>query len=857
MKNQKNMEANAPKINPALVFLNKNAYKPQRIERKWQKIWKKTGLFTAEDFSSKKKFYCLDMFPYPSGEGLHVGHPRGYVATDVFSHLMRRQGFNVMHPMGWDAFGLPAENYAIKTGIQPRISTAKNIKNFRRQIKSLGLSYDWSREINTTDPDYYRFTQKIFLMLYKHGLAYEAEAPINWCPSCKTGLANEEVVEGKCERCHSEVGRKNVRQWILKITAYAERLLKDLEELDWPERIKEMQRHWIGRSQGWEIKFNLKTQTETLNYSADVFTTRADTLFGATYLVLAPEHPLLEDIKDKITNYRLVKKYIEEAKNKSERERISEVKQKTGIGIKGLSAINPINGREIALWVADYVLIHYGTGAIMAVPSHDQRDFDFAKTHNLPIIEVIKPVAGEKKLPKEAKPIVSSQDFEAVYEGEGVLINSGRFNGLNSKIAAERIGAWLAKKDLAKKAIHYKLRDWVFSRQRYWGEPIPIVRCQKCGLVPLPENELPLKLPKVEKYQPTGTGESPLATINEWVEVKCPQCGGPAKRETNTMPQWAGSCWYYVAYTLGDWRKKKEIRWDKKKIAYWLPVDLYVGGAEHAVLHLLYARFWHKFLFDQKLVSTKEPFMKLKNVGLVLGPDGQKMSKSRGNVISPDETINKYGADTLRLYEMFMGPFSQETAWSLQGIKGCRRFLERVWQMRTKTAKVPLVGENSALKRLLNQTIKKTGEEVKSFRFNTAVSGLMILANELEKQKEISLEEYKTLLLLLAPFAPHLTENLWQALKEAPPKLKDFAVDDSIHRQPWPKYDEKFMAEAKIILAIQVNGKFRDQIEVGRGITKGKTEELALKSEKVAKWLMGKEIKKMIFIPNRLLNIVI
>ena len=834
-------------------------YKPSVIEKKYQWLWEKIGVFRAQDFSRKKKFYCLDFFPYPSGEGLHVGHPRGYTATDVVSHYLRRKGFNVLHPMGWDAFGLPAENYAIKTGINPVISTVKNVRNFKRQIKSLGLSYDWRREINTTDPDYYRFTQWIFLLLFKNGLAYEATAPINWCPSCKTGLANEEVVDGKCDRCKTEVGKKDVRQWMLKITAYAERFLKDLEDLDWPEKIKEMQKNWIGRSEGDEIIFNVQCQNPNDKFKIEVFTTRTDTLFGATYLVLAPEHPVIEILKSNISNYRLVKDYIEKAKNKTEKERISEVKQKTGIELDGIKAINPANGKEIPVYVADYVLMHYGTGAIMAVPAHDQRDFDFARANNLPIINVIKPPAEKMPLPENIGLVVSSSDTEKPYEGEGTLINSGRFDGLSSSTAMERIGAWLAKQGLAKRAVHYKLRDWVFSRQRYWGEPIPIVHCQKCGLVPVPEKDLPLRLPKVEKYQPTGTGESPLAAMEKWVSVKCPKCGGPAKRETNTMPQWAGSCWYYLAFTFGDWsslNERKKIKWNKKRINYWNPVDLYVGGAEHAVLHLLYARFWHKFLYDLKLVPTKEPFLKLRNVGLILGPDGQKMSKSRGNVISPDSIVKEYGADTLRLYEMFMGPFSQETAWSLQGIKGCRRFLDKVWKMKGKTV-ASNVNHNPLIKKLLNKTIKKIGEDIIDFRFNTAVSELMILANELDKQKEINIKDYRTLLLLLAPFAPHLTEALWQSLKMKTKPVKQFKVTDSIHRQSWPKYDEKLLKEERVILVIQVNGRVRGKIEIEASISEKKAKELACQNENVKRWLGNKTIKKTIFVPGKLINIVI
>jgi len=821
-------------------------YNPRKIEKKWQEIWEKIGIFKVEDFSKKPKFYCLDMFPYPSAEGLHVGHPRGYIATDIFSHLIRRNGFNVLHPMGWDAFGLPAENYAIKTGIHPEISTRKNIRNFKRQIKSLGLSYDWSREVNTTDPEYYKFTQWIFLKLFEKGLAYEATLPINFCPSCKTGLANEEVIEGKCERCGTEVTRKDLRQWVLKITAYAERLLKDLDLLDWPEEIKEMQRNWIGRSEDWEIKFEIKN----LKLEIPVFTTRADTLFGCTYLVLAPENPIIEKLKDQIRNYKFVKDYIKNSKKKTERERIA--KEKTGIEIKGVKAINPVNDRQISIWVADYVLPHYGTGAIMAVPCHDQRDFDFARKYNLPMVEVIKPEIERKELPREAPLVTAGGRFLRAYEGEGTLINSQRFDGMKSEEAKEKIGEWLAKKNLAKKAVYYKLRDWIFSRQRYWGEPIPIIDCQKCGKVPLSEKDLPLKLPRVEKYQPTGTGESPLAAIKEWVNTKCPKCGGRAKRETNTMPQWAGSCWYYLRYL--DSKNKKEI-FDKEKAKYWLPVDLYVGGAEHAVLHLLYARFWHKFLYDLGLVSTKEPFLKLRNVGLILAPDGQKMSKSRGNVIPPDPIIEKHGADSFRLYEMFMGPFSEAIAWDIKGITGTKRFLEKVWKLFEKAKSVISTEEDKEIEKLIHKTIKKVTEDIENFRFNTAISALMILVNELQN-RNYGIWHLKTLISLLAPFAPHFCEELWQTHFVKIRNLK-FEIRNSIHNQPWPKYDPKLVKEEMIILVIQVNGKVRDKIEVEASISEEKAKEIALSREKIQKWISGKEVKKVIFVPGKLINIVL
>ena len=799
-------------------------YNPLKIEKKWQNYWEKNQIFKAKDFSKKKKFYCLDMFPYPSGEGLHVGHPHGYVATDIISHYKRLSGYNVLHPMGWDAFGLPAENYAIKNGVHPSISTKKNIKRFKEQIKSIGLSYDWSREINTTDPSYYKWTQWIFLLLFKRGLAYEAILPINFCPSCKTGLANEEVIDDKCERCGTKVVKKNLRQWVLKITAYADRLLKDLDGLDWPEKIITMQKNWIGKSEGWQIKFKVLNS----NLDIEVFTTRLDTIFGCTYLVLSPEHPLINNLKDKILNYNLVKKYIEEAINKTERERISEVKEKRGIKLEGIKAINPANNKEIDIFIADYVLSYYGTGAVMAVPYHDQRDFDFAKKFDLEFIKVIKP---EKE-----------SDIKEAYEGEGVLINSGIFNGMKSFVAREKIGEWLAKKNLAKKTVNYKLRDWIFSRQRYWGEPIPIVHCNKCGIVPLSEKDLPLKLPKIKKYQPSGTGESPLATIEKWVNTKCPKCKGPAKRETNTMPQWAGSCWYFLRYV--DPKNNKKI-FDYRKGKYFLPVDLYVGGVEHAVLHLLYSRFWIKVLYDEGIVDFKEPFLKLRNQGLILASDGRKMSKSLGNVVNPDEVIKKYGADSFRVYHMFMGPFDQPVTWQTKGIKGVRRFLERVYNASDKVKKVKT--KNKELEKLLHLTIKKVEEDIENFRFNTAISSLMVLLNKMEKEKEIDIKHFSAFLILLSPFAPHLSEELWQKLGNK----------KSIFFYKWPKYNSLYIKEEKTTFIIQVNGKVRDKIEVEYNISEEEAKKIALSQDRIKKWIDNKDIKKIIFVPNKLINFVV
>lgn len=826
-------------------------YNPRKIERKWQKIWEKTGIFESKDFSKKPKFYVLDMFPYPSAEGLHVGHPRGYIATDIFAHFMRRSGFNVLHPMGWDAFGLPTENYAIKTGTHPEIITRRNIKRMKKQLKLIGLGYDWSREINTTDPEYYKWTQQIFLLLHKMGLAYEATLPINWCPSCKTGLANEEVIEGKCERCGTEVTKKDLRQWVLRITAFSDRLLKDLDLLDWSEQIKEMQRNWIGKSEGWEIEFKIATSNKQQATSINVFTTRTDTLFGATYLVLAPEHRIIAKLKDQILNFKSIEKYIEESKKKTERERISELKEKAGIEIKGIEAVNPVNGRAIPIFVADYVLVHYGTGAIMAVPAHDQRDFDFSRKYNLPVIEVIKPYYKKKKLKKEISLVVSDGRFEKAYEGEGILINSGRFTGMKSEIAKDRIGERLAKKNLAKKAVYFKLRDWIFSRQRYWGEPIPIVHCQKCGIIPLRKKDLPLKLPKVKKHQPTGTGESPLAAIKKWVNVKCPECGGLAKRETNTMPQWAGSCWYFIAYLL---HKNKEFGWNKRRINHWLPADLYVGGAEHAVLHLLYARFWTKVLYDAGLIEFKEPFLKLRNQGLILAPDGQKMSKSRGNIINPDDIIEKYGADAFRLYEMFMGPFDEVISWDIKGIVGTRRFLEKVWKLFDGQKPIVPIEEDRELEKLVHKTIKKVTEDIENFRFNTAISSLMILVNNFQG-KNYGIWYLKTLLLLLAPFAPHTAEELWYKYFSKIPNSK-FQILNSVHNQPWPKYDPKLVKEEIITLVIQVNGKVRDKIEVKAGISEKKAKKLATSREKIKKWIKDKKIKKVFFVPGKLINFV-
>ena len=766
-------------------------YDHKFIEKKWQE----RESFEVEEDSTKPKFYCLDMFPYPSGVGLHVGHPRGYIASDIVSRYKRMQGFNVLHPMGWDTFGLPAENYAIKTGVHPKITVAENVAKFKAQLKQLGLSYNWSREINTTDPSYYKWTQWIFLRMFEQGLAYEQVLPINWCPSCKTGLANEEVVAGKCERCGANVTKKNIRQWVLKITKYADRLLEDLDLLDWPEKIKEMQRNWIGKSYGADVLFKLNNGKEV-----KVFTTRPDTLFGVTLLILSPEHPLVESVLSELDNKQDVINYLEETKNKSDIERMEE---KTGVPLSGLFATNPVNGKQIPVWIANYILSSYGYGAIMSVPAHDQRDYEFAKKYGLEIIEVVS--GGE--LP---------------YTGEGNLVNSGSFNGIKSSEAKDKI---IKEFDSVTKSINYKLRDWVFSRQRYWGEPIPLIHCEKCGIVP--EENIPLELPEVENYQPTGTGESPLAAIKEWVNVKCPKCGGDAKRETNTMPQWAGSCWYYLRFIDPD---NDNALVDPQKEKYFQPVDLYIGGSEHAVLHLLYARFWHKFLYDIGVVSTKEPFLKLKNQGLIMAYDGQKMSKSKGNTVSPDEMIEKYGADSLRLYEMFLGPFEESVAWNDNGLIGTRRFLEKVWS-------INLV-EGNIEDRLLHQTIKKVTKDIEEFKFNTAISSMMILINEWVKTGT-SRENFDLFLKLLYPFAPHISQEL----------MKDSDLS-------WPQFSEFLVEDDVTTIAIQVNGKFRDSVQLAKGLNQQEVENIVLEREKVKKWVSG-SIKKVVFIPDKLINILV
>ncbi|HOJ65104.1 MAG TPA: leucine--tRNA ligase [Spirochaetota bacterium] len=802
-------------------------YDFKRIEAKWKKYWDENKTFkVTEDksFPEDKRLYVLDMFPYPSGSGLHVGHPEGYTATDIYSRFKKMNGYNVLHPMGFDAFGLPAENYAIQTGTHPAETTYKNIERFREQIKSFGFCYDWDREIATCDPEYYKWTQWIFLQLFKNGLAYEDNVPINWCPSCLTGLANEEVKDGKCDRCDTPIERKRIRQWMLKITAYAERLLNDLDILDWNESIKLMQRNWIGKSEGAEVDFKIDGLDEYIK----VFTTRPDTLFGATYMVLAPEHPLVQKIttpdrKDEVD------KYIKEATKKSDLQRTDLNKEKTGVWTGGY-AINPVNNKKIPIWISDYVLIDYGTGAIMAVPAHDTRDFEFAKKFNLPIIQVVS---------KDG----SLYEISEAYTEDGIAVNSGEFNGLTTKEFKQKIIEWLEKNNKGKRSINYKLRDWVFSRQRYWGEPFPLIHCEKCGIVPVPEEELPVKLPDVKSYKPTGTGESPLANISEWVNTKCPKCGGPAKRETNTMPQWAGSCWYYLRFI--DPHNDKALA-DKEKIEYWAPVDLYVGGAEHAVLHLLYARFWHKFLYDIGVVNSIEPFMALRNQGMILGENGEKMSKSRGNVINPDDVINEHGADTLRMYEMFMGPLSVDKPWNTQSIWGVRRFLERVYRLLDKEISNDVI-VSEEIDRLLNKTIKIVTEKIEALEFNTAISQMMILLNTLQKEERLNKDVVKTFVKILHPFAPFITEEMWEQLGGKP----------SLLNEKWPSYDPAKIVDEKVTVVFQVNGKIRAKAEVNKGLSEDELINLCLQNEKVKEYISNKEIIKKISVPDKLVNIVI
>ena len=948
-------------------------YSPKEIEKKWQKIWEESSLY--KNYSKEKKFYALDMFPYPSGAGLHVGHPKGYIATDVVSRFKMLSGYSVLHPMGWDAFGLPAENYAIKNKVHPRIAVEENIATFKKQLELFGFTYDWDKEINTTDPEYYRWTQWIFLKLFEKGLAYESDEPVNWCPSCKTVLANEDLEHGLCERCGSQVVQKKLRQWVLKMTEYADRLLDDLDstDLDWEKPIVEQQKNWIGRSEGAQLEMNIVGSEEKIH----VYTTRLDTVFGMTYAVVAPEHPILENIKSQISNLKEVEEYLIKAQNKTTLERTELQKEKTGVRLEGIEVINPFTQERLPLFVADYVLGSYGTGAVMAVPAHDERDYEFAKKYDLPIKKVVEPKSiaqsGESavkaneefvkrnaivaivknpkdntylciswkgvhmnglvtggieegedvaeaarrevleetgyknlrlidvsdtaihslfyhrikkqnrwarfqyvffELENEERESVSEEEAalhevvwkkkdemkeyfsviegtfivemldkkEHVFTDDGVLYNSGEFDWMDSAEARSKMTAWLEEKKIGHGKVNYKMRDWVFSRQRYWGEPIPIVHCEKCGTVAIPENQLPVLLPEVQHYEPTGTGEGPLAAISEWVNVTCPKCGGPAKRETNTMPQWAGSSWYYLRY-IDPKNKEKMIDPDLEK--KWMPVDLYVGGAEHATRHLLYARFWHKFLYDIGVVTTIEPFKKLIHVGLIQGEDNRKMSKRWGNVINPDDVISEFGADAMRVYEMFMGPFSQNIAWSTKGVIGTRKFLEKVWKVQEKISKGKTATEKIQI--LVHQTIKKVTDDIENFRFNTAISQMMILVNAMEKENEISFVDYELLLTILSPFAPHIAEELWQKMGHI----------ESIFLQTWPKADPLLMKEEEIEMIVQVNGKLRERLNVAPDVTEDEAKETALESEKVRAFTDGKEIKKIIFVPEKLINIVV
>ena len=797
-------------------------YNHREVETKWQRIWDDEKAFKTSDDYSKPKYYALVEFPYPSGQGLHVGHPRPYTALDIVARKRRMQGYNVLYPMGWDAFGLPTENYAIKNHIHPKIVTKNNVARFKGQLHALGYSFDWDREINTTDPGYYHWTQWIFLKLFNAGLAYKAEMPINWCTSCKVGLANEEVVNGVCERCGSEVVRKVKSQWMLKITEYADKLLEGLDTVDYVERVKVSQKNWIGKSTGEEVDFTLKGKEDKLT----VYTTRPDTLFGVTYMVMSPEHPFIDKYKDDIANWDEVIAYREMAARKSDFERTELAKDKTGVMLDGLTAVNPVNGKEIPVWISDYVLMSYGTGAIMAVPAHDERDWEFAKKFNMPIIEV---VAGS---PVDVN--------EAVFTdvATGTLVNSEFLNGLSVADAKKKIIEFLTEKGIGHQKTNFKLRDWVFSRQRYWGEPIPIVKCEKCGYVAIPESELPLELPEVESYMPTDNGESPLAHMTDWVQTTCPHCGGPALRETDTMPQWAGSSWYFLRYT--DPYNDKELA-SKEALNYWMPVDWYNGGMEHTTLHLLYSRFWHRFLYDEKVVPCPEPYLKRTSHGMILGSNGEKMSKSRGNVVNPDDIVRDYGADTLRTYEMFIGAFELSAAWSEDGVKGCRRFLERVWKL--QDILVDGDGYSKDLEVKMHQTIKKVSNDFESLKYNTAIAAMMALINEFYKKNAVTRGEFKTLLTLLNPVAPHITEEIWQTV----------GFEGRIYQTTWPEFDESKTIENTVEIAVQINGKTKATLDIARDEDKDAV--IAKAKETIADKLTGNIVKE-IYVPGRIVNLV-
>ena len=800
-------------------------YNHKVVEKKWQKVWDDNKAFAATNDFTKPKYYALVEFPYPSGQGLHVGHPRPYTALDIVARKRRMQGYNVLYPMGWDAFGLPTENYAIKNKIHPKVVTKNNVARFKDQLHSLGYSFDWDREVNTTDPGYYKWTQWIFLKLFKAGLAYKMEMPINWCTSCKVGLANEEVVNGVCERCGSEVVRKVKSQWMLKITEYAQKLIDDLDGVDYIEKVKVSQKNWIGRSEGAEVDFTLKDKDEKLR----IYTTRPDTLFGVTYMVVSPEHSMIDKYKDEILNWDEIVSYREMASKKSDFERTELAKDKTGVEIKGITAINPVNGKEIPVWISDYVLMTYGTGAIMAVPAHDDRDWEFAKKFNLPLIQVVGKDGAEVDINEAAFTDVAT----------GVLMNSDFLNGLEVKEAKKKIIEYLEEKNIGTKKVNFKLRDWVFSRQRYWGEPIPLVKCDKCGFVPVDERELPLELPEVDSYMPTDNGESPLAAMTDWVNTTCPCCGGAAKRETDTMPQWAGSSWYFLRYTDPT---NNEALASKEALNYWLPVDWYNGGMEHTTLHLLYSRFWHKFLYDNGVVPTKEPYQKRTSHGMILGENGEKMSKSRGNVVNPDDIVNEYGADTLRTYEMFIGAFDLSASWSEDGVKGCRRFLERVWKLQDILVDGNEYSKDMEIK--MHQTIKKVSFDFENLKYNTAIAAMMALINDFYKKGSVTKAEFKTLITLLNPVAPHITEELWQTV----------GYEGMIYQTTWPEYDEAKTVESTVEIAVQINGKTKVTIKIDKDADKDSV--IAKAKEALGDKLTG-DTKKEIYVPGRIVNLVV